>query len=187
MYTYISSDEMSTFTSLREQLEQSDNVFLKIPHIFKPFQALNAIILAICVGSTAGDENGVLWFVILTSLLISIAATILLALGLQDSLMDSLTNSSVTWNVVEMVYSFVYAVLSIICVWLSFGYANRHLGGTSAGYIAAGLFSIVHAALYGIPCAMIYDSIQKNGLDNREQGFAVQPAHAFNDAPYQDL
>ncbi|VDM80915.1 unnamed protein product [Strongylus vulgaris] len=87
----------------------------------------------------------------------------------------------------ELVYSFVFAVLSIVCVWLSFGYANRHLGGTSAGYVAAGLFSIVHAALYGIPCASIYDSIQNNGINNPERGFDVQPAHPFRDAPYQDL
>ncbi|PIO60392.1 hypothetical protein TELCIR_18110, partial [Teladorsagia circumcincta] len=99
---------------------------------------LNAIILAICVGSTAGSENGVLWFVIITSMMISIAATVLLALGLQDSIMDSISNGSVPWNVVELVYSFIFAILSVICVWLSFGFANRHLGGTSAGYIAAG-------------------------------------------------
>ncbi|KHJ83694.1 hypothetical protein OESDEN_16605 [Oesophagostomum dentatum] len=147
---------------------------------------INGIILAICVGSTAGEENGVLWFVVITSLLVSIAATVIFALGKQDSIMENLTNSSVSWSVVELVYSFVFAVLSVICVWLSFGFANRHLGGTSAGYIAAGLFSIVHAGLYGFPCAMIYESIQNNGI-NPDRGYDVQPAHPFHDAPYQDL
>ncbi|EYC36587.1 hypothetical protein Y032_0879g2823, partial [Ancylostoma ceylanicum] len=150
------------------------------------FTELNAIILAVCVGSTAGSENGVLWFVVITSLLISIAATIIFALGLQDNIMDSLTNGSVAWNVVELVYSFVFAILSVICVWLSFGFANRHLGGTSAGYIAAGLFSIVHAGLYAVPCAVIYDSIQTNGI-RPDRGFDVQPAHPFHETPYQDL
>ncbi|KAK5980285.1 MARVEL domain-containing protein [Trichostrongylus colubriformis] len=175
-----------SFTNLREQIEHSDNVFLKIPHIFKPLQVLNAIILAICVGSTAGSENGVLWFVIITSMLISIAATVLFALGIQDSMMDSLTNSRVPWNIVELVYSFIFAILSVICVWLSFGFANRHLGGTSAGYIAAGLFFIVHASLYSIPCAIIYDSVHANSLEPTSVG-NIQPAHPFRDAPYQDL
>ncbi|RCN45351.1 hypothetical protein ANCCAN_08652 [Ancylostoma caninum] len=76
--------------------------------------------------------------------MISIAATIIFALGMQDNIMDSLTNGSVAWNVVELVYSFVFAVLSVICVWLSFGFANRHLGGTSAGYIAAGVSSFCY-------------------------------------------
>ncbi|EPB74038.1 hypothetical protein ANCCEY_06873 [Ancylostoma ceylanicum] len=205
-------DEMS-FTNLRGQIEQSDNVFLKMPHIFKPLQTvlthstsdekhflghktehdlftnyfttqymhamiLNAIILAVCVGSTAGNLKACLQ--------ISIAATIIFALGLQDNIMDSLTNGSVAWNVVELVYSFVFAILSVICVWLSFGFANRHLGGTSAGYIAAGLFSIVHAGLYAVPCAVIYDSIQTNGI-RPDRGFDVQPAHPFHETPYQDL
>ncbi|XGW08968.1 hypothetical protein V3C99_011352 [Haemonchus contortus] len=176
----------TAFPGLREQIEHSDNVFLKLPHIFKPLQVLNAIILAICVGSTAGSENGVLWFVIVTSMIISIVATVLLALGLQDSLMESITNGSVPWNIVELTYSFIFAVLSVICVWLSFGFANRHLGGTSAGYIASGLFSIVHASLYSIPCAIIYDSVHNNGLEP-DPVSNIQSAHPFRDAPYQDL
>ncbi|KAK6031589.1 hypothetical protein OSTOST_02257 [Ostertagia ostertagi] len=180
------SKSTMSFVNLRDQIEHSDNVFLKMPHIFKPLQVLNAIILAICVGSTAGSENGVLWFVIITSMLISIAATVLLALGLQDSIMDSISNGSVPWNVVELVYSFIFAILSVICVWLSFGFANRHLGGTSAGYIAAGLFSIVHASLYSVPCAIIYDSVHSNGLEQSPVS-NIQPAHPFRDAPYQDL
>ncbi|VDL73645.1 unnamed protein product [Nippostrongylus brasiliensis] len=175
-----------SFSNLREQLEHSDNVFLKLPHIFKPLQTLNAIILAISVGSTAGSENGVLWFVIITSMLVSIAATIILALGIQDSMMESLSNGSIPWNVVELVYSFIFAILSVICVWLSFGFANRHLGGTSAGYIASGLFSMVHAGLYAVPCAIIYDQVNNNGLQ-AEPISNIQPAHPFRDAPYQDL
>ncbi|KAK6739305.1 hypothetical protein RB195_021008 [Necator americanus] len=177
--------EMS-FTVLRDQIEQSDNIFLKMPHIFKPLQTLNAIILAICVGSTSGTENGVLWFIIITSLLISASATVIFALGLQDSIMDSLTNGSIAWNLVELIYSFVFAVLSVVSVWLSFGFANGHLGGTSAGYIATGLFSIIHAGLYSVPCGIIYDSMQTNGV-RQDTGFDVLPAHPFHNAPYQDL
>uniref|UniRef100_A0A0K0DE25 SSD domain-containing protein n=1 Tax=Angiostrongylus cantonensis TaxID=6313 RepID=A0A0K0DE25_ANGCA len=86
----------------------------------------------------------------------------------------------------ELVYSFVLAVLSMISVWLSFGFANRHLGGTSAGYIATGLFSMVHSALYGIPCAIIYDSISIDG-DHHHQVNNIQPAHPYHDAPYRDI
>ncbi|ETN86042.1 hypothetical protein NECAME_06117 [Necator americanus] len=175
-----------SFTVLRDQIEQSDNIFLKMPHIFKPLQTLNAIILAICVGSTSGTENGVLWFIIITSLLISASATVIFALGLQDSIMDSLTNGSIAWNLVELIYSFVFAVLSVVSVWLSFGFANGHLGGTSAGYIATGLFSIIHAGLYSVPCGIIYDSMQTNGV-RQDTGFDVLPAHPFHNAPYQDL
>lgn len=175
-----------SFNNLRDQLGSSDNVFLKMPHIFKPLQVLNAIILAICVGSTAGSENGVLWFVIITSMMISITATVLMALGAQDTLMDNISNGSVPWNIVELVYSFVFAVLSVICVWLSFGFANRHLGGTSAGYIATGLFSIVHAGLYSVPSAIIYDSLNNNGIEP-DLVSNIQPAHPYRDAPYQDL
>ncbi|KAK6033956.1 hypothetical protein COOONC_28537 [Cooperia oncophora] len=119
-------------------------------------------------------------------MVVSIIATALLALGLQDSIMDSMSNGSIPWNVVELVYSFILAILSVICVWLSFGFANRHLGGTSAGYVAAGLFYIVHASLYAIPCAMIYDSVHTNGIDSTPIR-NIQPAHPFRDAPYQDL
>lgn len=48
------------------------------------------------------------------------------------------------------------------------------------------LFSIVHAGLYAVPCAVIYDSVQTNGI-RPDRGFDVQPAHPFHDTPYQDL
>lgn len=38
-----------------------------------------------------------------------------------------------------MVYSFVVGVLCAISVWVAFGFANNHLGGTSAGFIATGV------------------------------------------------
>ncbi|VDM58742.1 unnamed protein product [Angiostrongylus costaricensis] len=175
-----------SITSLREQLEHSDNVFLRVPNIYKPLQTVNAVILAICVGSTAGSENGILWFIVITSMLISFTATFIFAIGVQDTIMDSISNGSIPWSLVELVYSFVLAVLSMISVWLSFGFANRHLGGTSAGYIATGLFSMVHSALYGIPCAIIYDTISTDG-DHHHQVNNIQPAHPYHDEPYHDI
>ncbi|KAJ1346145.1 hypothetical protein KIN20_000853 [Parelaphostrongylus tenuis] len=175
-----------TITSLREELEQSDNVFLRAPHIYKPLQTVNAIILAICVGSTAGSENGILWFIVIMSLLISFTATLIFAIGVQDTIMENISNGKVSWSLVELVYSFVFAVLSMISAWLSFGFANRHLGGTSAGYIATGLFSIIHSALYGIPCAIIYDNI-RNVDDHQYQVNNIHPIHPYHDAPYHDI
>ncbi|CAD6192156.1 unnamed protein product [Caenorhabditis auriculariae] len=171
---------------MSSSFEASENVFLKMPHFFKPLQALNAVILAICVGSTASSDNGLLWFAILVSLLISAAATVIFATGFQDQLMDSLSNGAVSWNIVELIYSFVLSILSVICVWLSFSFANRSLYGTSAGYIASGLFFIVQTALYASPCVSIYRDV-KNGNELPRQQVYVEPANPFRNAPYQDF
>ncbi|CAJ0955529.1 unnamed protein product, partial [Mesorhabditis belari] len=160
----------------------SDIVFLKLPHLFKPLQVICAIVLAICVGSTGGGENGVIWFVVFVSLIISALATALFALKIQDSVIESISNGSLTWSVVEMVYSFVLAVLSAISIWLSFGLASKVIFGSSAGYIAAGLFFIVHAVLYAAPCVMLYDAMQANGRAERND---VQVAHPFSESSYQ--
>ncbi|PAV89198.1 hypothetical protein WR25_06186 [Diploscapter pachys] len=167
--------------------EQPDNVFLKMPHFFKPLQALNAVILAICVGSTAGADNGILWFVIITSLLISAAVTVVFAMGIQDQLMESITNGSVQWNFVELIYSFIFAVLSLISMWVSFSQANRSLYSTSAGYIASGLFFILHTALYSVPCFVIYRESSTAAQRDDRVDFGVEPAHPFRDSPYQGV
>uniref|UniRef100_A0A1I7WS90 Aa_trans domain-containing protein n=1 Tax=Heterorhabditis bacteriophora TaxID=37862 RepID=A0A1I7WS90_HETBA len=62
----------------RDQLDNSDNVFLKMPHIFKPLQTISA------------------------------AATVVFALGVQDVLMNSLTNGGVAWNVVVCLFVFLH-------------------------------------------------------------------------------
>ncbi|CAJ0581527.1 unnamed protein product, partial [Mesorhabditis spiculigera] len=160
----------------------SDIIFLKMPHLFKPLQVICAIVLAICVGSTAGGENGVVWFVIFASMLLSALATVAFALRIQDSLVESISNGSLTWNLVEMIYSFVLAVLSAICIWLSFGLAGRVLFGSSAGYVAAGLFFVVQTALYAAPCVMIYDQVQATGENEQNN---VQIAHPFTENSYQ--
>ncbi|CAI2323669.1 unnamed protein product [Caenorhabditis sp. 36 PRJEB53466] len=174
---------MQTLASI---FENEENIFLKMPHFFKPLQALNSIILAVCVGSTASSDNGILWFTLVASLIISAAATVIFALKIEDELMESITNGSVAWNLVELIYSFILAVLSVICVWLSFSFANRSLFGTSAGYIASGLFFIIHTLIYAIPCTVIYREVQANA-DADRQNIVIEPAHPFRTNAYQDL
>ncbi|CAI5441825.1 unnamed protein product [Caenorhabditis angaria] len=157
-----------------------------MPHFFKPLQALTAIVLAICVGSTGMGDNGILWFTIIVSLFISATATIIFALKKQDEILDSLTNGSVSWNIVELVYSFILSILSVICVWLSFSFANRTLFGTSAGYIAAGLFFILQTILYAIPSTVIYREVQASA-DLDRQSIFVEPAYDASRPTYQDL
>ncbi|CAI4232251.1 unnamed protein product [Auanema sp. JU1783] len=184
--SFLNSFNMPVF-SLSDHLDSSENIFLKLPHIFKPLQTLNAIILAICVGSTAGSENGILWFIIISSLLVSAAATVIFAMNQQDNITESLTNGTVTWNILELAYSFILTVLCVISIWLSFGFANRHLGGTSAGYIASGLFSIIHAVLYGIPCYLIYGEVHNNSNNNRfDRDVTVESVHPIRNYSYQD-
>ncbi|CAL2032267.1 unnamed protein product [Caenorhabditis brenneri] len=171
---------------LSNLFENEDNVFLKMPHFFKPLQALNAVILAVCIGSTASGDNGILWFTLIVSLIISAAATVIFALRTQDELMESISNGSIAWNVVELVYSFILAVLCVICVWLSFSFANRSLYGTSAGYIASGLFFIVQTIFYAVPCTVIYREVQATSESDR-QNIVIEPAHPFRANAYQDL
>ncbi|EGT37778.1 hypothetical protein CAEBREN_04721 [Caenorhabditis brenneri] len=185
---------------LSNLFENEDNVFLKMPHFFKPLQALNAVILAVCIGSTASGDNGILWFTLIVSLIISAAATVIFALRIQDELMESISNGSIAWNVVELVYSFILAVLCVICVWLSFSFANRSLYGTSAGYIASGvslyqftnhislfqLFFIVQTIFYAVPCTVIYREVQATSESDR-QNIVIEPAHPFRANAYQDL
>ncbi|PIC47273.1 hypothetical protein L5515_014986 [Caenorhabditis briggsae] len=172
--------------TLSNIFENEDNVFLKMPHFFKPLQALNAIILAICIGSTASGDNGILWFTLIVSMIISAAATVIFALRIQDELMESISNGSIAWNVVELVYSFILAVLCVISVWLSFSFANRSLYGTSAGYIASGLFFIVQTIFYAVPCTVIYKEVQATSEAER-QNIVIEPAHPFRSNAYQDL
>ncbi|GMT16872.1 hypothetical protein PFISCL1PPCAC_8169, partial [Pristionchus fissidentatus] len=166
----------------------SGSIFLRLPHAFKPLQALNAVILFVCVASTGSAENGILWFVIVVSFLVSLMATLLFALNLQDQLLEKLTNGTISWHMVEMVYSFVVGVLCAISVWVAFGFANNHIGGTSAGFIATGLFLIVQTALYAVPCVMIYDATRREQQGDTTafaHASAVEAAHPFSDRPYQ--
>ncbi|CAB3403987.1 unnamed protein product [Caenorhabditis bovis] len=172
--------------SLSDMFETEDNIFLKSPHFCKPLQTVNAVILAVCIGSTASGDNGILWFCTILSLLISAAATVIFALKIQDELIESLSNGSVVWNLVELVYSFCLAIISIICIWLSFSFANHSLYGTSAGYIASGLFFIVHTILYAFPCLVIYREVQQSA-DQERHNIVIEPAHPFRSDAYQDL
>ncbi|TMS34297.1 hypothetical protein L596_001923 [Steinernema carpocapsae] len=142
----------------------ADNVFLQLPHIFKPLQSLNAVIIVICLGSAAATAgNGVVWFVVVSSLIISVFATVLFALKIHDSVLQSLTAGSLPWELLEMIYSFVMAVLCGLSMWLSFGYVGHVQGDDPyGGYVAAGLFLILQSVLYMVPTILIYNKMQVN-------------------------
>uniref|UniRef100_A0A1I7YM85 MARVEL domain-containing protein n=1 Tax=Steinernema glaseri TaxID=37863 RepID=A0A1I7YM85_9BILA len=141
-----------------------ENVFFQLPHVFKPLQSLNAVILVICLGSATGvSGNGVVWFVVVASLIISVFATVLFALKIHDSVLHSLTGGSLPWELLEMIYSFVLSVLNALSMWLAFGFVGRvHEGDYYGGYVAAGIFLIIQSILYLVPTILIYNKIQVN-------------------------
>ncbi|KAH7724697.1 Protein DRR-1 [Aphelenchoides avenae] len=137
-------------------------ICFKYPHLFKPVQVVNAVILMICIGSaTAIHGSGVLWFVVLTSLVISVVATVLFMLDKSEPVLVTLTGGVITWTVVEFVYSVILSILSSICVWLSFAYARLiPKNEYAAGYAFAGVFLIFHSVLYAVPAVIIYDKMR---------------------------
>ncbi|KAK0394875.1 hypothetical protein QR680_000981 [Steinernema hermaphroditum] len=141
-----------------------DNVFLQLPHIFKPLQSLNSVILVICLGSaTAVAGNGVVWFIVVSSLIISVFATVLFALKLHDSVLYSLTAGSLPWELLEMIYSFVLGILCALSMWLTFGFVghvSEQEGGYYGGYVAGGIFLIIQSILYFVPTVLIYNKMQ---------------------------
>ncbi|KAI6240536.1 MARVEL domain-containing protein [Aphelenchoides fujianensis] len=123
---------------------------------------VTAILLLICLGAaTPVDGSGVLWFIALTSMFISVVATVLFMLDKNEPVLVSITGGLITWNVAEFVYSTILTVLCAISVWLSFGYAG-HVpdGGHSNGYVFAGIFLIIQTAFYAIPAVLIYEKVQ---------------------------
>ncbi|KAI6195756.1 hypothetical protein M3Y94_01025000 [Aphelenchoides besseyi] len=139
-----------------------DIVCIRYPHLFKPIQAVTSILLLISLGSaSAVDGSGVLWFIALTSMFISVIATVLFLLDKNEPVLVSITGGLITWSVAEFVYSTVLTVLCGISVWLAFGYAG-HVGpeGHSNGYVFAGIFLILQTAFYAIPATLIYEKVQ---------------------------
>ncbi|KAI6174724.1 Protein CBR-DRR-1 [Aphelenchoides bicaudatus] len=141
-------------------------ICIKYPHLFKPMQSLNAVLLLISLGTaSAVDGGGVLWFITLVSLFISVVATVLFMLDKNEPVLVGswvgLSGGLITWNVAEFVYSTILTVLCAISIWLSFGYAGHvQPGGHSNGYIFAGIFMILQTAFYAIPAILIYEKVQ---------------------------
>jgi len=161
-------------------------VCFKYPHLFKPIQSVNAILLLISLGSADSvDGSGVLWFITLISLMISTVATVLFMLDKNEPILISLTGGLITWNVAEFVYSTILTVLCAISIWLSFGYSG-HVPekGHSMGYVFAGMFMILQTAFYALPAVMIYEKVQfreENSADNIH--FADEEPISYQDAP----
>jgi len=164
----------------------SEIACIRYPHLFKPLQSVNAILLLISLGSADSvDGSGVLWFITLISLIISTVATVLFMLDKNEPILITLSGGLITWSVCEFVYSTVLTVLCAISIWLSFGYSG-HVpeGGHSRGYVFAGLFMILQTAFYALPAVMIYEKVQfrENDRDNHIH-FADEEPVSYQEAP----
>ncbi|VDK44694.1 unnamed protein product [Anisakis simplex] len=116
------------------------DTFFSFPHVFKLLQSVNAIILIICIGlAEPVPSNGVVWFIIISSLTVSVTATIISVLGVQDQFLSSLCNNGITWEILELIYSFVFTILSAVSVWLCFSFIQLVVKGPSGGYVAGGV------------------------------------------------
>uniref|UniRef100_A0A915AMG4 MARVEL domain-containing protein n=3 Tax=Parascaris univalens TaxID=6257 RepID=A0A915AMG4_PARUN len=72
---------------------------LRFPHIFKPLQSMNAVTLTICLGSASSvPGNGIVWFIVISSLVVSVFATVIFALDVQDHFMTSISTASIPWD-----------------------------------------------------------------------------------------
>jgi hypothetical protein len=143
------------------------------PDLFKPIQSVQfdiadrydsnsfqviAVLVLISLGSASPVEgNGVLWFIALSSLVISTTATILLMFNKEgmSGLNIHFADAMFPWSVIvspfsnyafgiiklkEFVYSSILALLCGIGLWISFGYAtNVSPAHHSAGYVFAGV------------------------------------------------
>jgi len=139
-----------------------DYFCIRYPHVFKPMQAVNAVILLICLGAaTPVDGGGVLWFVSLTSLIISTLATVIFMMDKNEPVVITLTGGLLSWNIIEFIYSSVLTILCGISFWLAFGYASHvPSDGHPSGYVLFGLFAVVQTVFYLIPTILAYDSIR---------------------------
>uniref|UniRef100_A0A0M3HQA2 MARVEL domain-containing protein n=1 Tax=Ascaris lumbricoides TaxID=6252 RepID=A0A0M3HQA2_ASCLU len=180
--------------------------FLRFPHIFKPLQSMNAVVLTICLGSASSvPGNGIVWFIVISSLVVSVFATVIFALDVQDQFMTSISNASIPWDLFELIYSFVFSILSAVSVWLCFSYIKLVPdNGRFGGYVAAGcvpvvllttarsnmivaefqMFMLLHVAFYAIPTFLLYDKsqvVQRDTLDP----LAVRSQDPFQETPYQ--
>jgi len=148
---------------------------------------VNAVLLLIALGSaTPVDGSGVLWFITLTSLLISTVATVLFMLDKNEPMLVSLSGGLITWNVAEFVYSVILTVLCAISIWLSFvDEGNVPAGGHSNGYIFAGIFMILQTAFYAVPSVLIYEKVQfRQSEDSIEHiHFADEEPATYQNAP----
>ncbi|KAI1712432.1 CBR-DRR-1 protein [Ditylenchus destructor] len=166
-------------------MEMEKLICIRYPHLFKPLQSVNAVILLIFLGSTtAVDGSGVLWFVTMVSLFVSTVATVIFMVDKNDPLILSMSNGILSWNIVEFIYSSILTILCAISFWLAFAYAN-HVPpeGHSTGYIFAGIFLIIQTVFYAVPAVLVYDRMRVAEED-------VRVTHPFakeseNDSRYQ--
>ena len=126
--------------------------------------------------------GGVLWFIALFSLIISVTATVLFLLDKSD-VVSSFTGGQISWNLVEFTYSSILAIVSLLGAWLAFSYAG-HVAAedSSTGYVFAGLFLIFQTTFYTAPALMLYEKVQ-----NVQGGLYPSTSHYPNDEdiPYQ--
>uniref|UniRef100_A0A914E5S9 MARVEL domain-containing protein n=1 Tax=Acrobeloides nanus TaxID=290746 RepID=A0A914E5S9_9BILA len=160
-------------------------ICLRYPHLFKPVQSVNAIILLICLGTADSVEgSGVLWFITLLSLFVSAVATVLFLLDKNEPILYTITGGAVSWNVVEFVYSTVLAVLCFLSTWLSFTEPGRVKdGGSYLGYTFAAIFFFLQTIFYTAPALLFFDKMRdaETGRDLSNEIHYVDDA----EVPYQ--
>uniref|UniRef100_A0A915DFH7 MARVEL domain-containing protein n=1 Tax=Ditylenchus dipsaci TaxID=166011 RepID=A0A915DFH7_9BILA len=157
-------------------------ICVQYPHLFKPVQSVNAVILLICLGTASSvDGSGVLWFVTFLSLIISTLATVVFMLDKNEPIVFTVSGGTLSWNIVEFVYSSILSILCAISFWLAFGYASHvPKDGHSAGYVFTGMFMIVQTILYAIPTMLVYDRMRVAEED-------AHITHPFNTNSEQDI
>uniref|UniRef100_A0AC34FT74 MARVEL domain-containing protein n=1 Tax=Panagrolaimus sp. ES5 TaxID=591445 RepID=A0AC34FT74_9BILA len=162
-----------------------NSVFFRYPHLFKIAQSITAALILISLGSTTSvSGGGVLWFIGLFSLIVSVTATVLFLLDKSD-VIQSISGGQISWNLVEFVYSSILGILCLLGAWLSFSYAGHVPTGESGmGYVFAGLFLVAQTTLYSAPALMLYEKIQntEGGIYRPDNNYAF-PNDA--DIPYQ--
>ncbi|KHN83341.1 hypothetical protein Tcan_05409 [Toxocara canis] len=69
-------------------------------HLAYSTSSVNAVVLTICLGSASSvPGNGVVWFIVVSSLIVSVIATVIFAIGVQDQFINSITNASMSWDI----------------------------------------------------------------------------------------
>lgn len=70
------------------------------------------MVLTICLGSASSvPGNGIVWFIVISSLVVSVFATVIFALDVQDQFMTSISNASIPWDLFVSSFSKISASL----------------------------------------------------------------------------
>uniref|UniRef100_A0A7E4WDK8 MARVEL domain-containing protein n=1 Tax=Panagrellus redivivus TaxID=6233 RepID=A0A7E4WDK8_PANRE len=160
-----------------------DLICFRYPHTFKILQTATAFLVIACLGTTPTvDGGGVLWMIVLGSLIVSVMSTVLFIMDKSDVIL-TISNGAISWNMFEFAYSSILALLNLLAAWLSFAYAgNVPPGYSGTGYVLAGLFLIANMTFYTAPSLMLYQKVRETELGNQ-----CINAHYANDQnlPYQ--